>query len=201
MKVNPGKLALSLSLTMWIVGLVGVGCLSGCKPRNAGGFAAGTGQGIAKAQSDITSAKWNVTHARPHSDGTGKVLLDSATSNLDSGQDALGEAQVQLAKAELANFLTEQKLTKVQTAYDDELKRFFSHKQRVWSAWIIGIIVGAWALIGTAGVVLGAMGDWTWSARLLRFIPFSNPFAMIRKRVTGVDMREAATAQQLKVNT
>lgn len=116
------------------------------------------GQGLARIQTDVSTAAVNVEAAKPHTDAIGQVHLSVASTAL---ADASKQAVTTLAEQKQANEQRQQ----LETLYDktiqelkDERSRFFSSIQRRMVWWGVGIA-------GVLGICL----------ILIRFTPLAIP--------------------------
>jgi hypothetical protein len=126
--------------------------------------------------------------AKPHSDNEGKGLLDKASGEVRKDESTT-VATAGLLEAE------RRETTRLRQELKDERNHWVGWLTRHWGSIVIGAIIGAWVGLGVLGVVSGALGYWKLSIFILRALPLANPFAVIRKRMTGVDVSDAVTTR------
>lgn len=133
-----------------------------------------TGSAFAVIQQGTSNAEWANQQARKHTDVVGKEWCDAATYS---------HTEVQLAatagdRAHSAESAEHWKL--VRESRDDHAANKWLGWQTRHFLWLIGLI---WAGLGIASIVLGIMGMGGPSAFIMRFLPVSNLFALIRDRI------------------
>lgn len=141
--------------------------LVGCKAKP---YTATPGaDALAGAGNSIAAAQANVDALKPHIDSEGGLLLGAIQRQLQTANDLIKQGQKSYHGLADANVkLTEQN------------NRFWSRRQREWF-WFF--VIG-WAGIGIFGAVCSLWG-WTGaSVFIMRFLPFSNVFALLRNRIT-----------------
>lgn len=159
-----------------------------------------TGEGIARADASLISIKWSADQLLIKVPAPLRPYVESIINDVKNLGVALFQASVSNAQQSIDQEIQLDAYRKLQTKFeiDHAANRITGWQFRHYRNLIIGGLVALWAAIGTASVILGVMGNWTWSLRLMRFIPWANPFSMIRKRLTGVDVSDAAKAMDAR---
>lgn len=163
-------LAALLTLLLWPCG---------CSRSGGPDAPVAVGQGIAKADASIVAAQQNAQRAVVHADRTGKALLAAVGDNHLTAREGLMEADVANDAVRRQLAASQRRAERAEQALAVEKDHWLGFKARRALKVIVITVVSAWLVLG----ILGAAGPFMgWGSTLLRFLPFSNPFAYARDR-------------------
>ncbi len=133
-------------------------------------FVAG-GDSIARIQSESADAKWELLKAKKANGPAKQAHEESAFNHIENIQQHASDAGTEFHEAA-------QQYGKLVKDSDRD------HEKNKWIGWQTRhywyVFLSVWGIIGVAGIVFQFVGLGWLSAGIMRFLPFSNPFAAVR---------------------
>lgn len=201
-----------MSLLGRILILAAMAAASGCAKKTAvSDHNPALGEGLAAAEAQRVTAQGNVKAAKPHTNRTGKALLDRADVTLDEQGTSIRESQGALAKANTERLAMNDALLRRDVQIEGLVATVKQEQSqwvgdRTWRTlrWVVGLVLAAWALLGVAGMLLsgffGATGVGWLGGHVLKLLPFANPFYFLRNWIRSRENRSEVTATTTVVN-
>jgi hypothetical protein len=166
-----------------LIPLILIAALLGCKAKTPKlDYGPSLGTGIAKTQGHISAIQNGLKLLPEYCDATGKVIVKTMEWAAEKAQESAASSQYWYEV--LNKDLQGEHASRVEAErrVKEEQDQWLGDKSWHYIHWIIGVIVGGWILLGITGALLPLFGFTGLSMTIMRALPLSNIFALIRDR-------------------